>query len=225
MSELTKNTRDNGKHCFKEIGVFGKSVCPRLQEYSHCRLCPDYLLAGRDLFERPVPSDWLEEWTESFAEEKAAETAGTVSVVICRVGEEWLALTAVRFLRIMNTRHIHTVPLRSGPVFLGLANIDGELVPCMSLSRIIGLPEAERETGNSVNRMALVELKGEHFALLADEIMEVRRIVPSEIGDAPLTVLKSASALTAGVFSIGAKTVGLLDEDKLYTILRGSLRL
>ncbi|MHB9027189.1 MAG: chemotaxis protein CheW [Candidatus Latescibacterota bacterium] len=225
MNKIPETGRGNGKRCFKDIGVFGRSVCPRLQEYSHCRLCPEYLLAGRDLFERPAPAGWLEEWTESFAGEKAPEPAGTVAVVVCRVGEEWLALAAIRFLRIMNLRHIHTIPFRSGPVVLGLANIDGELVPCMSLSHIIGLPGAERGDGSPGSRLALVELKGERFALLADEIMEVRRVVPSEIGGAPSTVSKSASGLTVGVFSIGTKTVGLLDEDKLFTILRGSLRL
>jgi chemotaxis-related protein WspD len=225
MSDLPEKGRENGKRCFKEIGVFGRAVCPRLADYGHCRLCPEYLLAGRDLFERPVPADWLEEWTETFAGEKEAETPGTIAVVICRAGKEWLALAALRFLRIMNLRHIHTIPFRSGPVFLGLVNIDGELVPCMSLSRIIGLPDSEQKEESPGNRLALVELKGEHFALLADEILEIRRIVPSEIGEAPSTVSKSNSALTAGVFSIGARTVGILDEDKLYTTLRGSLRL
>ncbi len=215
--------REQGKRCFKEIGVFGASTCPKLEEYGRCRFCPEYLMAGRSLFERPIPAGWLKEWTDSFAEKKETETPGTVAMVVCRVKEELLALDAHYFLRVMNLRHIHTIPFRSGPVFLGLANIDGELVPCMSLSRIIGLPETER-TGEFAGRLALVELKGERYALAVDEIMEVRRIVPSEIGNTPSTVSKATTALSAGVFPIGEKTIGVLDEDKLFTILRGSLR-
>lgn len=209
--------------CYKEIGVFGSGECPRLPETGHCRLCPEYLLAGRSIFERPVPAEWLEEWTEAFAEEKGVEPSGILTATVFRIGTEWLALDAARFIRIMNPRIIHTVPFRSGPVFQGLVNIDGDLVPCLSLARIIGLEENRIEDG-AVPRLALVEHGGEQFAFIADEILEVRRIAPAEIGGSPSTVAKSPHALTWGVFSIGGKSVGILDEDKFFAVLGENLR-
>ncbi len=213
----------SGSRCFKEIGILGSGVCPELQEFGHCRLCPQYFLAGRSLFERPVPAEWLEEWTGIFAEEKGVEPSGILTATVFRIGTEWLALDAARFIRIMNPRTIHTVPFRSGPVFLGLVNIDGDLLPCLSLSRIIGLEENLSEEG-AAPRLALVEHGGARFAFIADEVLEVRRIAPSEIGGPPSTVAKSPHALTWGVFSIGGKSVGILDEDKFFAVLGESLR-
>jgi chemotaxis-related protein WspD len=222
MSEARPDIRNT---CFKQIGISGDSTCPKLQEFTHCRICPEFLRTGKSLFERPMPEEWREEWTGSLAEAKETEAPGAFVTVVFRIGGEWLALGASCILRIMNPRPIHTIPFRTGKVFLGLANVDGELIPCVSLPCLMGLSESEAVTEAGVyRRMIMVAQNGERFAFTADEVLEVRRMSPEEVRETPSTVSRSGETMSSGVFLIGEKTVGLLDENKFFTSLRGSLR-
>lgn len=222
MSESIPDIRNA---CFKRIGIFGNSTCSRLSELVHCRVCPEFFRTGKSLFERPAPDEWLEEWTADLSEAKETETPGARVIVVFRLAQDWLALGAPWFLRIMNPRPIHTIPYRSGKIYLGLANVDGELISCISLTHLMGLPETEEAQEKGMfRRMIMVSKDGERFAFTVDEVLEVRRLSPEEIRDSPSTVSRSAITMTSGVFLIGEKNVGLLDEGKFFTSLRGSMR-
>jgi chemotaxis-related protein WspD len=83
--------------CWNAIGVSGDRSCAELLEMIHCRNCPVYAQAGRSLLEREIPANYQLEWATSVAEEKTEPAAGTLSVVIFRLGQEWLALSALLF--------------------------------------------------------------------------------------------------------------------------------
>jgi chemotaxis-related protein WspD len=79
--------------CWNQIGVAGDGTCPELEKVIHCRNCPVYSAGGRHLPEREPPEDYLREWTRALAEEKDEDKAAdTLSVLIFRLGQEWLAL-------------------------------------------------------------------------------------------------------------------------------------
>ncbi len=225
MVSMPDSRPDIRNACFKRIGIYGDSTCPKLPELAHCRVCPEFYRAGKSLFERPAPEEWLEEWTDDLAEAKEIESPGAQVTVVFRSGQEWLALNAPCFIRIMNPRSIHTVPFRTGKTFLGLANVDGELIPCVSLPHLMGLTEVPETQGMGMfRRMVMVAKDGDRFAFTVDEVLEVRKLTPEEIRETPSTVSRSAATLTTGVFLIGGKNVGLLDEGKFFTSLRGSMR-
>lgn len=112
--------------CWNQIGVAGDGTCPELERVVHCRNCPVYSASGRHLLEREPPEDYLREWTQALAEEKGEDKAAdTLSVLIFRLGQEWLALPTHVCQEVAEMRPIHILPHRSGPVLLGLANIRG----------------------------------------------------------------------------------------------------
>jgi chemotaxis signal transduction protein len=205
--------------CYKTIGVFGDGTCSRLPGLVHCRNCAEYARAGRQLFDRPLAQGELEQWAELFSREKEAEPADTFSVVIFRVGREWFALKTAFFQEVTDLRPVHTVPYRSGAVFKGIANINGELLLCIDPAPVL-TPGA---VSADCRRMMVTQKDGSRFALMVEEILGVRRIEPGAVSLPPATVAKSPAAITAGIFSIDVATVGLLDETALFESLAGSI--
>ncbi|MCD6308886.1 MAG: chemotaxis protein CheW [Candidatus Latescibacteria bacterium] len=211
--------------CWNEIGVNGDHSCPSLEEMSHCRNCPEYTAYGKTLLDRDIPKELLKERTRLLSRKKTSEAPGVDTVVIFRIGEEWLALKIGLFREIVELCPIHTVPFRSNEKFIGLVNISGELVPCVSIRNVIGiarkdLPYAEISSG----WMAVVgNSQGERFVFRADEISGVSRLSADELKESPATIAHSDFGLTKGVFTRGEKTIGLLDEDRFFDSLQESI--
>jgi len=211
--------------CWKKIGIHGDSSCPRLPELGHCRNCDEYSSAAKSLFDREVPSEELRTWTEQLAQAKQQQVLKTVSVVVLRVKGEWLALPIQYFQEAFDPRPVHAVPFRSNEIFRGLVNVNGELIPCISLANLLGLGnEAESPSGrrNSPGRMVVVDKGKDRVVFAADEVLGVRQFAPELATKPPSTVSKCPESVTRGVIEIEAKTVGWLDENKLAAAVRGS---
>ena len=111
--------------------------------YIHCRNCPVYARAGAALLNRPVPADYRREWTAHFAQPKPRAAVPNTSATIFTLGPEWLALDTTLIQEIAERRPMHSLPgSRSGNrVVLGLVNVRGELLVCVSLGRLLGISQ------------------------------------------------------------------------------------
>jgi chemotaxis-related protein WspD len=213
-------------HCWKKTGVFGDGSCEKLAAAVHCRNCREYAQAGRSLFDREISQGYREEWTELLASAKEAEATGTVSVVIYRINSEWLALKTGFFREVVELRPVHTIPFRTGAVFKGLVNINGELLLCVSAAAMLGLEEAAEEhtTDSGIyKRLAVVARDGERFVFPVDEIAGILHLSGDEVQKTPATIAKDPAAHVLGVFTFRDNTVGLLDEDKFFQSLLRSV--
>ena len=93
--------------CWNRIGVSGDRSCPELGKVVHCHNCPVFSAAGRCILDAPPPRGYLEEWTARLAEPEE-EAAGTLeSVLVFRLGEEWLALAVAVLVEVLPLRSIH----------------------------------------------------------------------------------------------------------------------
>ncbi len=137
LAEAVPSVLEND--CWNKIGVKGDRSCPELSKYVHCRNCPVFTAAGQRLFERKPPDGHLAEWTKRLAEPESAIERGTISVLVFRVGDEWLAADIGLLVEIAELRPIHTIPHRSNSVLVGLVNIRGELPLCVSLGGLLGI--------------------------------------------------------------------------------------
>jgi len=126
--------------CWNTIGVTGNGSCRELLRFTHCRNCPVHSAAAAQLLDRPVLPQWRDEWTEHYAREKKLTTPARTSVVIFRIGPEWLALPTPAFQEVAERRVIHTLPRRRSVqnLVLGLVNIRGELLICVALGPLLG---------------------------------------------------------------------------------------
>ncbi len=211
--------------CWNHIGVSGDGTCPELVKVVHCHNCPVYAAGGRSLLEREPPADYLHEWTQALAEEKDEDTAAdTLSVLIFRLGREWLALPTHVCQEMAEMRPIHTLPHRSGPVLLGLVNIRGVIRLCVSLSELLGLEPTDDTTQttnhNAQSCLVVIARESDHWVMLVDELYGIQRFPLSAIRDAPVTVAKATPRLTRGVIDWQDKRVGYLDDALLFLALR-----
>jgi len=215
---------DPNPACWKERGVFGDKCCPELASLGHCRHCRIYTAAGRRLLDREAPADYPDEWTKLLAAPKAEGKAETLSVIVFRLGPELLALKTVFFQEAAEAARPHGIPLRTGEVFRGIVNANGELLCCMSLAPLLELPAAEGGGESKVYpRLVVIARQGQRFAFAADEVLGVHRLPPEALRALPATVARSLRALTTGIFPLEGRTVGLIDEEKLFAALTRSL--
>ncbi|MBA4395840.1 MAG: chemotaxis protein CheW [Syntrophus sp. (in: bacteria)] len=215
----------SNSRCWSEIGVFGTADCPELSAFGHCRRCPVYAAAGRDLLNRPIPDGWLEERTAVMVREKEVECSDPLSVMVFRVAGEILALETQYFQQVAEMVVVRRLPLRSNRIFRGIVHIHGELHLCVSLSGLLDLTLEERGEANRnvFPRLMIIKKDGARFVFPVDEIRGVVRIARGELQDLPVTVAKGPRRLTKGLFHLDGVHVGLLSEDDLFLSLSRSL--
>ncbi len=210
-------------NCWKIIGIFGDSSCPELSNLIHCRNCKVYNNAGRGLFDRDVPVDFVEESTKLISVAKELELKDYLSVIVFRIGEEWLALKTIYLQEITSLRPVHRVPYRTNDIFRGIANINGELLLCISLARLLEQSLEEEETQNEANvfkRMIVINKNGERYVFSVDEVLGIFRIPLNEIKEPPVTHMKSPSNLIEGIFELLGNKVGFLGDDRFLSALK-----
>jgi chemotaxis-related protein WspD len=209
--------------CWNEIGVRGDASCPELKQHIHCHNCPVYSDAAVRLLDSDLPDGYLADWTAQVAAEEGIDALGTHSVLVFRIGEEWLALPTSAIKEVADPRPIHSLPHRRNGVVLGVANVRGELLVCVSLGHVLGLEqsaETQLQKHGSVHPRLLVI----HRAVFpVDEVSGTHRAHSRELTDVPATVAKATASYTKAMLSWQQKSIGLLDERLLLDTLTRSL--
>lgn len=213
------------KRCWISDGIYGNAACPELEVFGHCRQCPIYAEAGRDLLNRPIPEGLIEERAALMAKTKKKEHARPLSVMIFRLESEYLALGTQYFEQVAEAAAIHGIPLKSNRIFQGIVNIDGELHLCVSIKGLLDLESREGadKADQAVERLMVIKKDGQRFVFPVDEVRGVHRISEDEINNPPATVSKWAMSMIRGLFHLKGTYVGLLREDDLFSALTRSL--
>jgi chemotaxis-related protein WspD len=206
--------------------VRGDSSCPELKKYIHCRNCPAYSAAAVDLLDIALPADYLTHWTHQVAKENGVAKFGTHSVLVFRIGVEWLALPIAVLKEIVSLRAIHSIPHRRDGVLLGVANIRGELLICFSLGEVLGLDrpaDLGREKHRVSERLLVIQRDGDRAVCPVDEVFGISRFHPRDLMPVPATITKAAASYTRSVLPWREKSVGVLDDELLFHTINRNL--
>jgi chemotaxis-related protein WspD len=198
--------------CWNRIGVMGDASCPELIHHIHCRNCPVYAAAARRLLDVPAPAGERDFWTERFASTKAPARDDGRSTLIFRSAQEWFGLPTTACVEVAGLRPIRTLPHRRDPAVMGLANVRGELMVCVSLAVFLRLTPAPDA---ATPRLLVVKGDGEPTALHVDEVHGTYRYTQAELQSVPDTLAGSATRHTESVLRWRDRTVGLLDAGAL----------
>ena len=218
--------------CWNHIGVQGDRSCPELRRHIHCRNCPVFSAAARVLLDRPAPVDFLSAATEHFARmarTAAAQGAGVQSIIVFRVRAEWFAIRTAACLEVAELRVIHSLPFRRDAAVLGLTNVRGELMVCISLAAILGVTAqsetAPKRTRHGAVAQRLLVARGEAGSIVfpVDEVQGVERFGAEDLKEIPATVAQAQASHTQALLRFGDRTVGLLDEQLLFYSVERSL--
>ncbi|CAB3794466.1 chemotaxis protein CheW [Paraburkholderia caffeinilytica] len=215
--------------CWNRIGVRGDSSCERLVDYVRCLNCPVFEAAAAKLLERPIPLvDLSQHESRVPAHPQRDDRQGaSESFLVFRIGGEWLALPTPIFKRIVQTRPIHTLPHRQHRAVLGVVNVQGDLLVCLSLAHLLDFeadaPTSDDKARHDLPRLLVVSRAEEHAVLPVDQVDGVHRIAVASFGPPPATLSHAAAAHTRAVAPWRGMTVGLLDADALFNTLNRSL--
>ena len=209
--------------CWNRIGVAGDRSCGRLEQHVHCRNCPVFSQAASRFLDREVAPEQVAEWTRLVARPAVVRERDTQSVVIFRLGPEWLALPTSVLAEVASPRPLHALPHRRSPVLLGVVNLHGALVSCVSLALLLAIDvtvQPRADLGQLVHPRLLVLQHGRaRLAVPVDEVQAVHRFHPRDVRPVPSTVSGAAAAHARGVLAYLDRSVGLLDEAALFSSL------
>lgn len=205
--------------CWNRIGVRGDKSCPELKQHSHCRNCPAYAAAAASLLDRDITAALEPAANRQFVEASRTGEDTTESAVIFRLGTEWFALSTLLLDEIVGMRPVHVLPHRRNPAMLGLVNVRGELVVCISIARLLIGEAAPTPDG----RLLVVRQANGRLAFPVDEVQHAQRYGPADLMPVPASVAQSAAAYTKGLLSWRDKMVGCLDERLVLSALDRSL--
>lgn len=220
--------------CWSKIGVAGDRSCPELEGFIHCRNCPVLAEAARSFFDREPPEGYLETWSEILQTPEEETESDAVSMLIFRVGREWLSLATPLLVEVTEMKPLHTIPHRRGGVLEGIVNIRGQLQLCVSLPKLLGIetapelsvPEPELPSlisDVSAQRLLVLEDGEERWVIAVDEVAGVHSVPRSHLRSVPSTVGQAGSRHAEALVDWRDTVVGVLDGNRLLDHLRTEL--
>lgn len=213
--ELLAEDDERIDDCWNRIGVHGDKQCPLLERHIHCRNCEVYAAAATRLLDRySLAQD------DQVHEAAVVESHAGHSLLLFRLGEEWLALATACLAEIAPVQPVHSLPHQRSRVLQGVANVRGALVPCLSLSELLGLahgPEQAR-SGRSMPRLLILAAAGGPVVLAVDEIDGIHRL-DTALPGAP----QDCAPYTAAVLQWRGRSVRVLDDQQLLSAVQRSL--
>jgi len=209
--------------CWNQIGIRGDRSCPELEKVTHCHNCPVFAAAGRRFLDAPSPADYLDEWTVRLADTEGRAATDQLSVLVFRLGDEWLALPVCVLVEVTRLRVPHRIPHRGG-LLAGMVNIRGELHLCVRLDLLLGVASGSEHRTEHNPRLIVVRKESEGWAFGADEVDQVHRVPGQSLTPPAPTLSRALSKLTRGVFTLGSRPVGLLDNVRVFQTIRERIR-
>ncbi|GAP99254.1 chemotaxis signal transduction protein [Leptolyngbya sp. NIES-2104] len=206
--------------CWNRIGVEGDQSCDRLEQVTHCHNCSVFSRSGRLLLEREVPSEYIQEWTNTIAERGSAlsvrSTEEMLSLILFRLGNERFAISVRSLQEVIRPTQIHTLPHRSNHLFLGLTSIRGEILLCASLRAFLNI---ETAAPSDREQMLIVGTTARRWVFPVDEVYGIQRYPLHEIQDPPAVLLKTNAAYTQGILTWNDQKVNYLNAELLIDTL------
>lgn len=209
--------------CWNRIGVRGDRSCPRLAEYIHCRNCPVHAAAAISLLDRYALSSETADLDPMESPEPAVEEGSPH--LIFRLGEEWLGLPTRALAEVAPACVVHSLPHQRSPALLGVANVRGTLVACISLGELLGLDAraAVRDNARIVPRMLILAAVGGPIISKVDEVDGIHELDETAIVEAASQSHAANDRFTRGVMQWRNRSIRLLDQEALLDAAARSL--
>ena len=211
--------------CWNRIGVWakGEKSCPELERVIHCANCEIFSRAGRRLLESDAPEGYLEQWSQLLAQEQRELERDTQSVILFRLGDEWMGISVTLLDEVVPMKTVHRVPHRNNPVLKGLINVRGELQICVSLGSLMKITKGDISGTDIVKgiyeRMIVISYDGSRYVFPVSEIKGVHRYREADLKHAPATAVNCAANYLKGMLVVEEKHVGLIDHELLFPAL------
>ena len=207
--------------CWNRIGIHGDKSCPLLIEHIHCRNCAVYSAAATRLLDRYA----LQQEEREHVSGTLQSEVKTRSLLMFRLGEEWLGLATRSLVEVAPMQAIHSLPHQRSRALLGVANVRGALVACLSLVELLGLDGVSSvATGARVMpRMLIIAAHGGPVVVPVDEVDGIHAIDELVLEAASKSGNQANAKYTQGVLQFKGRSLRWLNEEQLLSAVTRSL--
>lgn len=222
LSSLTREDATAIDDCWNRIGIHGDRSCPLLEEHIHCRNCSVYSAAATRLLDR---YSLVQDQREQVHVTELQRDIKTRSVLVFRLGEEWLGLATRCLSEVAPLQAIHSLPHQRSRALLGVANVRGALVACISLVELLGLDSnpATSSAARVMPRMLILAANGGPVVVPVDEVEGIHAMDERELDSASASGTHANARFTHGVLQWKDRSLRLLDEEQLLSAVHRSL--
>jgi chemotaxis-related protein WspD len=207
--------------CWNRIGIHGDKSCPLLTEHIHCRNCSVYSAAATRLLDR-----YALQQDDRVQHSATVETeVKTRSLLMFRLGEEWLGLATRSLVEVAPLQAIHSLPHQRSRALLGVANVRGALVACLSLVELLGLDATNNVADGArvMPRMLIIAAHGGPVVVPVDEVDGIHAIDERILDAASQSGTQASGKYTRGVLPFKGRSLRWLDEEQLLSAVTRSL--
>ena len=209
--------------CWNSIGVRGDKSCPELAAHAHCRNCPAYSSAAALLLDQRLHDDGAVPEAGNAAAPVVLARKGN-PVLLARLDNEWFALPMLALDQVIACRTIHSLPHRQNSPLLGLVNVRGELLVCVSLARLLGLATAAPGTDGARDaKMVVIRCGGGRVVFQVDEVYHHCRFNEADVRPLPATARMSVGCFANGLIDIEGRLAAIINEDRLGEAIESCL--
>lgn len=207
--------------CWNRIGIHGDKSCPLLSEHIHCRNCAVYSTAATRLLDRYALQQDDREQVSNTVESEVK----TRSLLMFRLGEEWLGLATCSLVEVAPLQVIHSLPHQRSGALLGVANVRGALVACLSLVELLGLDGISNVASGTrvMPRMLIIAAHGGPVVVPVDEVDGIHAIDEQILNAASRSGTQASAKYTRGVLQFKGRSLRWLDEEQLLSAVTRSL--
>ncbi|MCY1276210.1 CheW-like domain protein [compost metagenome] len=208
--------------CWNRIGIHGDKSCERLAAHVHCRNCEVHAAAATLLLDRYA---LIREDTDSSVDDAEEDGRERRSTLVFRLGEQWLGIATRSLVEVAAVSPIHSLPHQRALALLGVTNVRGALVACLSLLELLGL-EKGAETHDErrvVPRMLIFASPGGPLVAPVDEVDGIHGIPLDAVVDPGRAPDLAARQFATGVVRWRERSITLLDEGLLLQAMARSL--
>ena len=206
--------------CWQRIGVQGDRSCELLVRHVHCHHCERYAAAATLLLDRhELVPEAIED--TRYAEEIQHGDIHTLSALIFRIGQNWLAVPSKLLLEVSAPAAIHGLPYPRNRFLRGLCNVRGALVPCLALDLLLGLPADTSPQDRP--RMLILDAPGGALVIQVHAVDGVYALPKSILQESGHGSGLAASQLASATLQWQDRSVTLLDAERLTQAMLRSL--
>lgn len=207
--------------CWNRIGIHGDKSCPLLAEHVHCRNCAVYSAAATRLLDRYA----LQQEDRGPVSVTVESEVKTRSLLMFRLGEEWLGLATRNLVEVAPLQAIHSLPHQRSRALLGVANVRGALVACLSLVELLGLDGTSNVAPGTrvMPRMLIIAAHGGSVVVPVDEVDGIHAIDEHVLDTASRPGAQASAKYTRGVLQFKGRSLRWLDEEQLLSAVTRSL--
>jgi chemotaxis-related protein WspD len=207
--------------CWNRIGIHGDKSCPLLTDHIHCRNCAVYSAAATRLLDRYA----LQQDDRAQISSAVEVEVKTRSLLMFRLGEEWLGLATRSLVEVAPLQAIHSLPHQRSRALLGVANVRGALVASLSLVELLGLDGVSSVASGSrvMPRMLIIAAHGGPVVVPVDEVDGIHAIDERILDAASRSGPQANAKYTRGVLQFNGRSLRWLDEEQLLSAVTRSL--